>query len=147
MVELVLRVVLSLGIVLGLMWFVARASSRKLGGRSRSVVAVVARQPLSRGSSLAVVEVGERVLVVGVSDGGVSLLTEMDPAELTSRVPVQPERATTDPADALGTRPVRALAGGPLHAAPRGTSGSLLAGTTWKQAWTAATSRNGSAGA
>ena len=64
MVELVLRVVLSLGIVLGLMWFVARASSRKLGGRSRSVVAVVARQPLSRGSSLAVVEVGERVLVV-----------------------------------------------------------------------------------
>ena len=72
MVELVLRVVLSLGIVLGLMWFVARASSRKLGGRSRSVVAVVARQPLSRGSSLAVVEVGERVLVVGVSDGGVS---------------------------------------------------------------------------
>ena len=147
MVELVLRVVLSLGIVLGLMWFVARASSRKLGGRSRSVVAVVARQPLSRGSSLAVVEVGERVLVVGVSDGGVSLLTEMDPAELTSRAPVQPERAPTDPADALGARPARALACGPLHAAPRGTSGSLLAGTTWKQAWAAATSRNGSAGA
>ena len=84
MVELVLRVVVSLGVVLGAFWFLARVGSRRLGGRDRHLVRVCSRQSLSRGSSLAVVEVGSRVLVVGVSDSGVRLLTELDPAELGS---------------------------------------------------------------
>jgi flagellar protein FliO/FliZ len=80
--ELAVRVVVSLGVVLGLFWMVARLGSRKIGGRDRSLLRVRSRQALSRGSSLAVVEVGSRVLVVGVSDGGVRLLTELDPFEL-----------------------------------------------------------------
>ena len=82
MVVLALRVLLSLAVVLGLFWVVARTGSRKLGGRDRALIRVRGRQALSRGSSLAVVEVGGRVLVVGVSDGGVRLLTEMDPHDL-----------------------------------------------------------------
>ena len=82
MFELVIRVVLSLGVVLGLFWMVARTGSRRLGGRDRALMKVRSRQSLSRGSSLAVVEVGSRVLVVGVSDGGVRLLTELDPRDL-----------------------------------------------------------------
>jgi flagellar protein FliO/FliZ len=81
-VGLALRLVLSLAIVLGLFWMVARTGSKKLGGRDRGLMRVRSRQSLSRSASLAVVEVGRRVLVVGVSDGGVRLLTEMDPADL-----------------------------------------------------------------
>jgi flagellar protein FliO/FliZ len=81
MIELVLRLGLSLGIVLGLFWAIARTGSKRMGG-SRSLLKVRSRQSLSRSSSVAVVEVGSRVLVVGVSDGGVRLLTELDPQEL-----------------------------------------------------------------
>ena len=131
MIELVIRVVFSLAVVLGLLWFVARTSSRRLGGRGRSMVRVVARQPLARAASLAVVEVGDRVLVVGISENGVSLLTEMDPDEL----PV--EDATADAAERVGRRRV---------ATPT-LDGSMLSSQTWRQAWAAATSRSsGSSG-
>ena len=76
MIELVLRLGLSLGIVLGLFWAIARTGSKRMGG-SRSLMKVRSRQSLSRSSSVAVVEVGSRVLVVGVSDGGVALLTAL----------------------------------------------------------------------
>ena len=89
MVELALRVVVSLGVVLGLFWAVARTGARRSGGRDRALVRVRSRQALSRGSSLAVVEVGSRVLVVGVSDSGVRLLTELEPDDVdTTATPV-----------------------------------------------------------
>jgi len=103
MLVLVLRVLLSLAVVLGLFWMVARTGSRRLGGRDRALIRVRGRQALSRGSSLAVVEVGSRVLVVGVSDGGVRLLTEMDPDELGSAPQVAP---TTGAAVAEADTPV-----------------------------------------
>jgi len=87
MAALTVRVVISLAVVLGLFWLVARTGARKVGVRDRGLVRVRSRQALSRGSSLAVVEVGARVLVVGVSDSGVRLLTEIDPLELESAVP------------------------------------------------------------
>ncbi len=135
MIELVIRVVFSLAVVLGLLWFVARTSSRRLGGRGRSMVRVVARQPLARAASLAVVEVGDRVLVVGVSENGVSLLTEMDPEELPVEEPSQ--IAPADPADRGGRR----------RAATPTLNGSMLSSQTWRQAWAAATTRSsGSSG-
>ncbi len=90
MLELVLRLAVSLGVVLGLFWLVARAGARKLGG-SRALLKVHGRQSLSRTASVAVVEVGSRVLVVGVSEGGVRLLTELDPEDLAEpeAVPVE----------------------------------------------------------
>ena len=119
MVELVLRVVLSLAVILGLLWFIARTSSKRFGGAARSMVRVVARQPLARTASLAVVEVGDRVLVVGVSENGVNLLTELDPSE----VPVEQ-----------------------MFPASSGLDGSVLSTQTWRQAWAAATGRNGGSG-
>jgi flagellar protein FliO/FliZ len=121
--ELVLRLGVALGVVLGLFWLVARAGARRLGGGSRALVRVRGRQALSRTASVAVVEVGTRVLVVGVSDGGVRLLTELDPAEVETPVPAET-------ADAEGTPTPN----------PTGTlGGSLLAPQTWRQAWAAAT--------
>ena len=159
MLELGVRVVISLGVVLGLFWTIARIGSRKVGGRDRSLVRVRSRQALSRGSSLAVVEVGSRVLVVGVSDAGVRLLTELDPFELETDVSdltelpaelavvrrtrrpaaLAPGRASRRPAAAA--RPARIAPRPATRAAedPSALGGSLLAPATWKQAWTAAT--------
>ncbi len=124
MLELVLRLGVSLGVVLGLFWLVARVSARRLGG-GQAVLRVRGRQSLSRTASVAVVEVGGRVLVVGVSDGGVQLLTELDPAEVeeTSPEPAAPAHRAQPAAGAL--------------------AGSVVSAQTWKQAWAAATRRVG----
>ena len=45
MIELVLRLGLSLGIVLGLFWAIARTGSKRMGG-SRSLMKVRSRQSL-----------------------------------------------------------------------------------------------------
>ena len=125
MLGLLLRVVLSLAVVLGILWFVAKGG-RRAGGRTR-LVRVAGRQALSRTASVAVVEVADRVLVLGVSDAGVRLLTELDPEQIA-----EPE--SSQPAPALG------LPGVP-ESAPSGSvlSGSVLSAVTWKQAWAAAT--------
>jgi len=128
MLELVLRLAVSLGVVLGLFWLVARTGAKKMRG-SRALLRVHGRQSLSRTASVAVVEVGSRVLVVGVSEGGVRLLTELDPEELA-----EPESLTAAGGEAFARPAVR-------PAVPAGLSGSLLSTQTWKQAWAAATAK------
>ena len=148
MFELALRVIVSMALVLGLLWLAARASARRLGGGSRSLVRVVGRQPLARSASLAVVEVGERVLVLGVSEQGVSLLAELDPAELPAAHPAGAPDGGTPPLSRVLSGSVPAgsgLAGSGL--AGSGLAGSVLSGQTWRQAWTLATGRKGGDGA
>jgi flagellar protein FliO/FliZ len=92
LVALLVRVVVSLGVVLGVMWGAAAmlrrsgvtgtAGSGRRGGRRKAPVEVIARHGLSRGASITVVRLGGRALVLGVTEHQVSLLTEMDPAEL-----------------------------------------------------------------
>jgi flagellar protein FliO/FliZ len=159
-VEVVVRVVVSLGVVLGLFWLVARLGSRKLGGRDRGLISVRGRQALSRGASLAVVEVGSRVLVVGVSDSGVRLLTEMHPAELAGPA-TSPSHLLETPAATYDAAFEAAYEAGRTAIADTGTpampltphpssrrepaegalAGSLLTTTTWRQAWETATGR------
>jgi len=94
---LVVRVVISLGVVLAVMAGAAAvlrrsgvvgvggigsAGGRGRGGRRPLPVEVVARRGLSRGATVTVVRLGSRTLVLGVTDHQVSLLTEIDPAEL-----------------------------------------------------------------
>jgi flagellar protein FliO/FliZ len=123
MLELALRLAVSLGVVLGLFWLVARTGARKMGG-SRALLRVRGRQSLSRTASVAVVEVGSRVLVVGVSEGGVRLLTELDPEEIAEPVAQEVEGGVTTPVTGSAS-----------------LGGSLLSTQTWKQAWAAATSK------
>lgn len=78
MIELVLRVLCSLTVVFVLLWALARLARRGLGSRRGGLLTVLARQQLSRGSSVAVVKVADRALVLGVSDAGVSLLADAD---------------------------------------------------------------------
>jgi flagellar protein FliO/FliZ len=104
------------------------------------MVRVVARQPLARTASLAVVEVGDRVLVVGVSENGVSLLTEMDPSELPAEMPAEL------PAE-LAAAESAVVSPGARRASPTpGLAGSVLSTQTWREAWAVATGRNGGSG-
>lgn len=82
---LALRVALSLAAVLGLLWFLARRLGGVPGSRRQRPIAVLARHSLSRRSGLAVVEIEGRRLLLGVSDSGVSLVTELS-ADGGSRV-------------------------------------------------------------
>jgi flagellar protein FliO/FliZ len=93
LLTLLVRVVVSLGVVLAVMAAAAAVLRRsgvvgaapvgKRGMRRRHLpMEVIARHGLSRGSSLAIVRLGERALVLGVTEHQVTLLTEVDPAAL-----------------------------------------------------------------
>ena len=99
MIELVVRLAFSLAVVLGLLTLLARVSARRFRGATDAPIRVVHRQALSRGSAVAVVSVGSRVLVVGTTEQQVSLLAELDPAELEG--PGQGTGLDTDPDDDL----------------------------------------------
>jgi flagellar protein FliO/FliZ len=112
MFELLIRIAFSLLVVLGVLWGLARLARRPLGGRGGGVLEVLARQQLSRGSSVAVVRVADRALVLGVSDAGVSLLAS---ADVTQFEPPPPKpRADGGPGGSL--------------------VGSALSPATWRQA-------------
>ena len=106
LVVLLVRVVVSLGVVLAVMagaaavlrrsGVVGTAPAGRRGMRRRSTVEIIARHGLSRASSLAVVRLGERALVLGVTEHQVTLLTEVDLAELDA--PPDPDDSFVGPA-------------------------------------------------
>lgn len=106
MIELALRVMCSLSVVFVLLWALARLARRGVGSRGAGLLTVIARQQLSRGSSVAVIKVADRALVLGVSDAGVSLLADAD-AHLFDQPP-------------------------PVDAPPSPLAGSLLSMDAWR---------------
>ncbi|MDQ1569154.1 MAG: flagellar protein FliO/FliZ [Actinomycetota bacterium] len=93
---LLARVVVSLAVVLVVMWGAATvlrrsgvagtAATGRRGVKRTAPVEVIARRGLSRGASLIVVRLGGRALVLGVTEQQVSVLAEIDPAELDAPV-------------------------------------------------------------
>jgi flagellar biosynthetic protein FliO len=80
----------SLGVVCLLAWAALRLlAGRGVGRLSRSgaAVRVVARCPLEPRRSLYVVETAGRCLLVGVGEGPMTLLAELDPAKLPAEAP------------------------------------------------------------
>jgi flagellar protein FliO/FliZ len=153
--ELTIRLVASLAVVVGLMLLLARFVGKRYGARAGAPVQVLHRQPLSRGSSVAVVTVGSRVLVVGTTDHQVSLLAELDPEELdTNDLDVDAlEGSDAHTPTLLGAAPAaRASQLGAHRGAHRaealrrepdagGLAGSVLSPQTWRQALAAATGK------
>ena len=82
------RLVFSLAVVLILMALLARVlRNRTMPGIGRApmrrdMLQILARQQLSRSASIAVVEAAGRALIVGVTDSGINLLSEIDPESL-----------------------------------------------------------------
>jgi flagellar protein FliO/FliZ len=121
MIEVTARIAFSLLVVLLLLWGLARVARRPLAGRAGGAMGVLARQPLTRSASVQVIRLGDRALVLGVTDQNVTLLTETDPTVLEPvgrgevRKPVPPEALSL-----AGPRP--------------GFAGSALSPGTWRQA-------------
>ena len=105
---LLARLVLSLGVVLGLMWVAAKLLARQSGGgralrSSRPVpIQVLARHSLGKNSSVAVVQAAGKALIVGVTDSQVTLLGEGDLDAL--HPPVEEEDPATTITAAARTR-------------------------------------------
>jgi flagellar biogenesis protein FliO len=121
----VLRVLASLVVVVVLVVVAARLA-RRAGVRGGGVgLRVVDRVGLTRETAVAVVEVAGRGLVLGTSAHGVTVLAELDPAQLAAAVG---ERGRTPgPAKVTTTRVVA-----PRAAATAGT-GAALDPRTWRR--------------
>ncbi|UDY24055.1 flagellar biosynthetic protein FliO [Nocardioides sp. Kera G14] len=131
-IGLVLRLVFSLALVLGLLLLIAKFANRRFKGRSGAAIQVVHRQQLSRSSSVAVVTVGTRVLVLGSTEQQVTLLTEVEPDEVgLDPDTMLPEDQPSQHAE-RATAPLRKGASFRPHG-PLG--GSILSPDTWRQTW------------
>lgn len=75
-----LRVVLSLGVVLALLWVLQKrlVKGGRAGGRATSQVSVVARQGVGAKASVVVVDVEGERLVLGVTESSVTVLAAAD---------------------------------------------------------------------
>lgn len=83
--ELLLRLTLSLGVVIGLMWAVSAVLKKRglLGSAPRRArpgldVEVLARRPVGKGSSVAVVRAAGHAFVIGITDHTITKLADAD---------------------------------------------------------------------
>lgn len=153
MLELTVRLVFSLAVVIGLLLLLTKIGSRRFRGQHGALVRVLHRQSLSRNSSVVVVSVGSRLLVLGTTEQQVRVLTELDADELddpealvVSGSPILTGLPSTLEASSSGTRRGRGAHRAevvPVVAeAPTGAlAGSVLSVNTWRQALAAATRR------
>ncbi|GEP25411.1 flagellar biosynthetic protein FliO [Cryobacterium levicorallinum] len=165
-----LRVVLSLGVVFGLLWYLQRRLVK--GGRAKlsaNLVTVVGRANVGQKASVVVVDVDGQRLILGVTEHAVSVL-HGSPASIddageadavatltdTTTVPAQSsaqasaaifarslDSAASDDtlAPTLAFRPRRKGTPAPKTTPPSRLAGSILSPATWTQ--TAAALRNG----
>jgi flagellar biosynthetic protein FliO len=84
---------LSLGAVCVVAWAVLRALTGKGVGRASGAIRVVARCPLEPRRSLYVVEVAGRCFLVGVGEGPMAMLAEVDAKALPREAPAAPRFA------------------------------------------------------
>jgi flagellar biogenesis protein FliO len=85
--DLIARLLPSLVILFGAL-FALRWWARRQGTVGGQLVRVVSRTGLSRGAMLAVVQVGDKRLLVGATDHAVNVLTELPPED-----PAEPDEA------------------------------------------------------
>ena len=83
------RIIPTLALIVGALLLVRRWAQRGGGLSSNDGVKVLSRTGLTRGSVLAIVEVAGRRYLLGASDQGVRMLTELD-ADATLGVPAPP---------------------------------------------------------
>jgi flagellar protein FliO/FliZ len=123
------RVVASLVVVVALAVLAARFA-RRAGVRSGGAgLQVVERTGLTREASVAVVEVADRTLVVGVAPHGVTLLAELEPGVLEARRAREADAASMPARVGVPPAP-RSLTTGER----RSGTGSVLDPRTWRQA-------------
>ncbi|WP_409332247.1 FliO/MopB family protein [Trujillonella humicola] len=125
MTWMLIRLVLSLAFVGGVLWFAARLARKRGLGASNGLVEVVANQRVGRASTVNVIRIADRVLVVGATEQTVTLLAEVDGQT------VEPVHADHQPAELGSGAGDRARA--PLATARPGgvLAGSVLDRGSW----------------
>lgn len=122
---LLLRVGFSFSLVLGLMWVAARVLRNRTSGRPTDTVEVLARTQLGRGSSVTVLRIGDRALVLGVTERAITQLG--DP--ITDLTPLHTQQIST-PVE-LPTQ--KTVPSAPEAMAGQGAlAGSILSPATWR---------------
>jgi flagellar protein FliO/FliZ len=120
-VLLALRVIVSLAVVLGLMWGLSRVMRGRQSVRGLPIE-IVARTPMGKHSSVVIVNVQGRGLVLGVTENSMTMLTEVE---------LQPEPAPAERREVLDLS--RELSAGlvpALPSAPPASSASQVAVVT-----------------
>jgi flagellar biosynthetic protein FliO len=74
--------VLVLVLIWGTMWLARRVMKGSWSGRSDSNISVLERVHLAPKKSIEIVSVGNRILLLGVTEGQIGLLTELKPDDL-----------------------------------------------------------------
>lgn len=147
---LILRVLVSLGAVLALVWWFQRRLTRsERASGAEPLVRVVTRQALSPKASVVVVETGGQRFLLGVTEASVSVLhtSEAEPAPSASfEAELKAAEAAgggeTAPGQTARSPAARRRADGPAHAltgtqpasADSLLAGSVLSPATWRQA-------------
>ena len=132
MTWMIIKLVLSLVFVAAVLLLAAKVAKKRGLGGPNAVIEVVARQRMGRASSVAVLRIADRVLVVGATDEHITLLGEVD-AEAVEEI-LAPGRVAlavdTDgyddglPAVPRRHRPATPASGGPI-------AGSVLDRGAW----------------
>jgi flagellar protein FliO/FliZ len=133
-----IRVIVSLGVVLGLLWFLQRRLTRGAKAKSSgSPVTIVTKQAISPKASVVVIDVEGMRLLLGVTEHSVNVLQSSDApavpasaevfAESLSRAAVGSGRSTTRSTGLLTDFGLGDKSGQGAFA------GSILSPSTWKQ--------------
>ena len=125
MTWMIIRLVLCLGLIAAVLFFASRVAKKRGLGGPTGVIEVVARQRMGRASSVSVLRVAGRVLVVGSTDAQVTLLAEMEDDEVATALAAGPRAAATG---------VEGAAPRPALAVP--SSGRLAGSVLDRGAWT-----------
>lgn len=148
------RLLVSLGVVLAVIWLIARRARRSGRGQKANLIEVLDRTPLSRSASVAVVRVGDRAIIVGIAESQVSVLGETDsvpvladPGPMPTRRAARRSAATrsahrsvarttrtaSDPVAARPTSALPATGGQSVDGQTSALVGSALSLQTWRQ--------------
>ena len=159
-VFLALRVIVSLAVVLGVLWWLQKKlSKRGIGKAAGKAITLIGRQAVGPKASVAVVEIDGRRLVLGVTEHAVTVLHSVDqhlverqlhPFEVSlaeAQPVIYPDnvRPITAPVPIRAVITTPAVVPGPVQELrrPRGThrqqptgklGGSILSPETWRQA-------------
>ena len=127
MTWMIIRLVLSLVFIGAVLLFAARVAKKRGLGQGNGLIEVVARQRMGRTSSVSVLRVAGRVLVIGSTDEQVTLLAEMEDDEVQTALAAAP-RAVDGAPDGTGpvTRPALGIP----------SSGRLAGSVLDRGAWT-----------
>jgi flagellar protein FliO/FliZ len=126
---MIVRLVLCLALIAAVLLFASKVAKKRGLGGPTGVIEVVARQRMGRASSVSVLRVAGRVLVVGATEEQVTLLAEVEDEELQAALAAQ-----VGPAGLTAGEPADAQPGRPLVAARAGSgalAGSVLDRGTW----------------